>query len=317
MSRTRFLLPLAILLTLGCSLAAGGVEAPKLKAPERVPAVPPPERVFLRYLWREGENLSYRSFLSLRMIADQPEADKSMEGSLTALSSERHRALGRLEELTLVSSEMDPPVVTLNLDGRVFRRRGEADRLNLELSPEGEIAGWGRQWGLPWEGGETRGLAVKKPSLLSAFAPCGLLPSKDVKVGDAWSGQVQFDTLLLAQPSQVLTSSRLLEIGRFQGRPSAKVRTTWSAEFDLPPEYLLPLEASALSLPSTLPQLKGQLRAEVTWYFDYVAGRLLQSEGSLLLTLRAETQAGEGEEEVPTVLFDFVAEGRLKTVLLP
>ena len=292
-------------------------------APETAPPAPPhspseklaPESVFLRYLWREGDKLAYRSFLVLWIVAERPEEGTSVQGTMTAVRSERYQAIRRVEDLLEVAAEADPTRVVLRLGGRLLQRQSSAERLDLELSPQGEVPGWGRKWGLSWEGDETQGLALGKPSLLLAFAPCGTLPADEVKVGDAWSGSKELEMLPLTDSREVLASSRLLEIGRFQGRPCAKVRTTWSSDLTLPVEHLFPFDPSPLSFPSGVQELTGEYKATLTWYFDYVSGRLLQAEGPVLLTLRAETQ--KEEEEVPTVVFDFAAEGTLKTVLLP
>ncbi len=135
-------------------------------------------------------------------------------------------------------------------------RRGRVTRLvemNLEGKDANELV---RQW----------------TELLSGWSQFSPLPEGEVNVGDTWN-----DTFPLAVPPrtpaiEISVKSQLLDLTNVQGRQCAKIQTSFSG--------LIEREGSDMGPFGKAGPTTGNLRCDLTWYYDYANSIFVGGEGA-------------------------------------
>ncbi len=255
----------------------------------------PAQAVVLRYEPKVGSAYRYKQSLAGRMETSMAGVDQTMRMEFTGELNYSEKILSQTDQVSRVERELlgGQGEIKLDGDGETFDMpRGtvtaEVDRLGrIVRVQEGEFEG---DEGMP----PIMGPSAESMANWSQFSA---FPEGEIQSGDSWSGKLALPLTSEGPEIEVRYSSELLAVTTFQDRKCAKLRTSFTAPFNVDAGELLGAGGEQGE-----GGVEADLKGDLLWYYDYENSVYVYTEGTVGADMRMNVPGMPGEAATKMII---------------
>ncbi len=254
------------------------------------------DAVVLRYNLKKGDTASYKEMESIaqRMSFSMAGQSRRQDSASTANSLYKEQVTDVTSEgvIILIRSTLSEELTT-GVNGKEQKiSQPPGEKTYIRMTPQGRVLS--ARTTVPQETSQSMSSRVPGTNMEDLLGGLGTLeavtahfpfPDKDLQPNETWTDTVRLPGFLGGASTTISLNSRLLAIAPYKGRDCVKIRTSFEIPLDIDMRQFL---GQALPPGADVQMdMKGKITGRMEWQFDYKSGRLVYSEGPVVMSFNS------------------------------